>query len=72
MAGKAVERRMSIMKKRSIIIIALLLLVACCLFVHRRVIKALLRHEPLPKAPGWHFWVAAGDRRSDTQQPDAG
>lgn len=25
--------------------------VACCAFTHRRVISALIKHEPMPKAP---------------------
>lgn len=38
-------------------------LVACCLFTHRRVIKALIKHEPMPKAPKWHCWVKKENRR---------
>ncbi|MBQ9905535.1 MAG: hypothetical protein IJM46_02020 [Oscillospiraceae bacterium] len=30
--------------------------VGCCGFTHSRVIKALLKHEPMPPAPKWHFW----------------
>ena len=39
------------------------LLLACCCFTHRRVIKALIRHEPMPKAPKWHCWVKPENRR---------
>ena len=35
------------------IIICVLLLYFC--FTHRRVIRALIKHEPMPKAPNWHF-----------------
>ena len=38
------------------IIIVCLLVVYCC-FTHRRVIKALIKHEEMPKAPNWHCWV---------------
>ena len=40
-----------------IVLIVVLVLVACCCFTHRRVIKALIKHEPMPKAPKWHCWV---------------
>ena len=43
------------------IIIAVLML--CCCFTHRRVIKALINHEPMPKAPKWHCWVKKENRR---------
>ena len=39
------------------------ILVLCC-FTHRRVILALLQHQPMPKAPTWHFWVKKENRRS--------
>lgn len=52
------------MKTGTIILIVVCLLVACCLFTHRRVIRALVKHEPMPKAPNWHFWVPAKDRRN--------
>ena len=39
------------------------LLICCCCFVHRRVIKALLKHEPMPKAPKWHCWIPKKNRR---------
>ena len=43
--------------------IVVVLLVLCCLFTHRRVIKALVKHEPMPKAPAWHVWVKKENRR---------
>ncbi|MBO6309483.1 MAG: hypothetical protein J6N70_11735 [Oribacterium sp.] len=26
-------------------------------------IRALIKHEPMPKAPKWHFWVRKENRR---------
>ncbi len=52
------------MKTGTIILIVILVLCVCCLFTHRRVIKALIRHEPVPKAPKWHFWVKPENRRN--------
>ena len=43
------------------IIVAVLLL--CCCLTHRRVIRALIKHEPMPKAPKWHVWVKPEGRR---------
>lgn len=31
-------------------------LFGCCVYVHRRVILALIKGEELPQAPAWHFW----------------
>lgn len=45
------------MKPGIIIAIAACILVVCCLFTHRRVLRAWIKHEPMPKAPKWHFWV---------------
>lgn len=36
----------------------LLAFMCCMLFVHRRVIRAVAKGEPIPQAPAWHFWVA--------------
>lgn len=44
-----------------LIVVAVLLL--CCCFIHRRVIRALIKHEPMPKAPKWHVWVKPENRR---------
>ena len=51
------------MKTGTIIVIIVCVLVVCCLFTHRRVIRALIKHEPMPKAPKWHFWVRKENRR---------
>ena len=37
-------------------------LVLCC-YTHRRVFRALFKHEPMPKAPKWHVWVKPENRR---------
>ncbi len=52
------------MSTGTVIGIVVLLLIACCCYTHRRVIRALIKHEPMPKAPGWHFWVPKDKRRS--------
>lgn len=39
-----------------VLVVLIVLAVLCCGFTHRRVIKALLKHEPMPPAPKWHFW----------------
>ena len=46
-----------------IVLIVVCVLHVCCCFTHRRVIRALLRHEPMPKAPNWHVWVKKENRR---------
>ena len=51
------------MKAGTIIWIVVCLLVLCCLFTHRRVIRAMINHEPMPKAPKWHSWVKPENRR---------
>ena len=38
-------------------------LVLCCCYTHRRVIKAAVKGEPMPKAPGWHVWVPEENRK---------
>ncbi len=43
--------------------IVVIVLVCCCCFTHRRVIRALIKGEPMPKAPKWHFWVKPEQRR---------
>lgn len=40
-----------------------LLLAVCCLFTHRRVIRAIIKNEHMPKAPEWHVWVKTENRR---------
>ncbi len=51
------------MRIGTIVGIIVVIMLVCCLFTHRRVIRALIRHEPMPKAPGWHFWVPKEGRR---------
>lgn len=51
------------MKTGMILGFAACALVGCCLYTHRRVIKAAINHEPMPKAPAWHVWVKKDDRR---------
>lgn len=52
------------MSTGGIIGIIVAVLAVCCCFTHRRVIKALINHTPMPKAPKWHFWVKKENRRS--------
>ncbi len=52
------------MSKKTIAAIILCPLILCCLYTHRRVIKALVKNEPMPKAPKWHCWVKKENRRS--------
>ncbi len=49
--------------KGKIIACTVCALTCCCLYTHRRVIKAVIKNEPMPKAPEWHFWVKPEDRR---------
>ncbi len=51
------------MKTKTIIPVIICVIFMCCLIVHRRVIKALIKREPMPKAPKWHFWVSKKGRR---------
>ena len=44
-------------------LIAVCLMIVCCLYTHRRVIKALIKNEPMPNAPKWHCWVKPENRR---------
>lgn len=50
------------MKTGTIIAVIICVLLVCC-YTHRRVIKALIKNEPMPKAPNWHFWVKKENRR---------
>lgn len=52
------------MSAGTIILIVIAVLLVCCCITHRRVIRALVKHEPMPKAPKWHFWVPEKGRRS--------
>ena len=49
------------MKKKAILIL-FLIAIGVCLYVHRRVIKALLGMGEMPKAPSWHCWVSSEKR----------
>lgn len=51
------------MSKGFVIGFAACALVGCCLYTHRRVIKAVVSGEPMPKAPKWHVWVKEENRR---------
>ena len=42
--------------KKTLICILVGALVGCFVYVHRRVIRALITGEPMPEAPAWHFW----------------
>ena len=50
------------MKKKTIFIIIIFLLVAVLAYIHRRAIRALIKGEPMPKAPSWHIWVPEKNR----------
>ena len=52
------------MKLSTIILIIVCIMVVCC-YTHRRVIRALIKHEPMPKAPKWHCWVPKEKRRGN-------
>jgi hypothetical protein len=49
--------------KKNIILVLIGMLVTACAFVHRNVIKAIIRKEEMPKAPEWHCWVPRDKRR---------
>jgi hypothetical protein len=51
------------MRTKAIVGIIAVAAVGCCMYTHRRVIRALVKHEPMPKAPAWHVWVKPEDRR---------
>lgn len=51
------------MNAGSIVGIVVVVLVAGCAYTHRRVIKAVINGEPMPKAPKWHVWVKEENRR---------
>lgn len=51
------------MKKNLIRMAVGALLVLCCGFTHRRVIKAVIKGEEMPKAPAWHCWLPKDKRR---------
>ena len=45
------------MKKKTVFIIVILILITVLAYIHRRAIRALIKGEPMPKAPSWHIWV---------------
>ena len=45
------------MKKKTIFIIIILLLITVLVYIHRRVIRAMIKGEPMPEAPSWNVWV---------------
>lgn len=51
------------MKRDSFWGVVLFIMAGGLIFAHRRVIKAFLNNEPMPKAPAWHFWVKKEGRR---------
>ena len=51
--------------KRNILLVLFAVLMTCCTFVHRHVIRAIIKKEPLPKAPSWHCWVPEKNRRAE-------
>ena len=51
------------MSTGAIIAMIVVVLLALCCYTHRRVIRAALRHEPMPKAPKWHCWVKKENRK---------
>ena len=53
------------MKTGTIVGIVAVALVACCAYTHRRVIKAAVNGEPMPKAPKWHVWVNEENCRAE-------
>ena len=51
------------MKNKTFLGIIIFILAGGMLYAHRRVIKAFLNGEPMPKAPEWHFWVKKEGRK---------
>lgn len=51
-------------KKGIVFLVLILAFAACMLYIHRRVIRAWLKGEEMPKAPKWHCWVSPEKRRS--------
>ena len=74
-AGQGARREV-IMKKSGIFTVILGCFTACMLFVHRRVIRAVMKGEEIPQAPAWHCWVknrkggeaAEADPAPDTEE----
>ena len=49
-------------KKKPIALIIILLLITVFVYIHRRVIRAFIKGEPMPSAPSWHVWVPESNR----------
>ena len=52
------------MKASTVALLICCPLLAVCAYTHRRVIRSLVTGEPMPKAPNWHCWVPAEQRRN--------
>ena len=50
------------MKKKTVFMIIILLILTALMYVHRRAIRALIKGEPMPKAPSWHVWIPEKNR----------
>lgn len=57
-----IVRKGAKMKKKNIFVIIILLLITALVYIHRRAIRALIKGEPMPKAPSWHIWVPEKNR----------
>ena len=53
------------MKRDTIKVLLCLSVIGGLLYAHRRVIKAVINGEPMPKAPKWHFWVSKKMRKAE-------
>ena len=63
-AGHGLTRKeIKTMNKGTIAGLAICAMCTCFAYTHRRVIKAWLNGEPMPKAPEWHVWVDPEKRR---------
>lgn len=51
-------------KKTVFFLVVVIAFAVCMIYFHRRVIRAFLKKEEMPKAPSWHFWVDQKNRRS--------
>ena len=55
-------------KPNKLALCCILAVILCCfgalLWIHRRVIAACIKGEPMPEPPAWHFWC----RRKETAE----
>lgn len=49
-------------KRKPIALIIILILISVLVYIHRRVIHALIKSEPMPAAPSWHVWIPETNR----------